>query len=91
MSFCLKSQRRLADISAELIQQMGVSAAAQGQAADAVQRNQQRRDLAEIVASEIEDADIAEVVARLNQDQIAIQASAQALAQATQLSLLNYI
>ncbi len=89
--FLLEKSERLAAISADLNQQLGLSAAAQGQAADAVQRNVQRRDLAEIVAAEIEDADIAEVVARLNQDQLAVQASAQALAQATQLSLLNFI
>ncbi len=80
-----------AQLAANLNQELGLNGVSQAQAADAVQRNVQRRDLAEIVAVEIEDIDIAEVITRLNQDQLAIQASAQALAQASQLSLLNFI
>ena len=78
-------------LAADLYQELGLNGVAQGQASDAVLRNQQQRDLAEVVAAEIEDIDIAEVVARLNQDQIAIEASGRALAQASQLSLLNFI
>ncbi|MEE2692508.1 MAG: flagellin [Pseudomonadota bacterium] len=78
-------------ISADLNTALGVNGVAQSQADAARTRNVQRRDLAEQIASGIEDIDIAEVVARLSQDQIAIEASARALAQATQLSLLNYI
>ena len=78
-------------LAADLHQDLGVNGVGQKQAADSVQRNQQRRDMAEIVVSEIEDIDIAEVISRLNQDQIAIEASGRALAQANQLSLLNYI
>ena len=78
-------------LAADLNEHLGLNGVGQAQAADAVERNQQRRDLAEIVASEIEDIDIAEVIARLNQDQLAIEASGRALAQASQLSLLNFI
>lgn len=82
---------RLDAISAGLYRELGLNGVAQGQAEDAKVRSVQRRDLAEIVASEIEDADIAEVVARLNQDRLAVEASARALAKATELSLLNYL
>ena len=78
-------------LAADIYEELGLNGIAQGQASDAVLRNQQQRDLAEVVAAEIEDIDIAEVVARLNQDQIAIEASGRALAQASQLSLLNFI
>ena len=78
-------------LAADLNQDLGLNGVGQKQADDAVQRNQQRRDLAEIVAAEIEDIDIAEVLSRLSQDQIAIEASGRALAQASQLSLLNFI
>ncbi|MEL7491764.1 MAG: flagellin, partial [Pseudomonadota bacterium] len=78
-------------IAAELTRELGLNGVAQGQASEAINRGAAARDLAEIVASEIEDADLAEVVARLNQDQLAIQASAQALSTATQLSLLNFL
>ncbi len=78
-------------LAANLNQDLGLNGVGQAQADDAVQRNQQRRDLAEIVAVEIEDIDIAEVISRLNQDQLAIEASGRALAQASQLSLLNFI
>ena len=63
----------------------------QFQAADAVQRNRQARDYAEIVAADIESVDIAEVITRIDQDQLAIEASARALAQASELSLLNFL
>lgn len=78
-------------ISDGLYSELGLNAIAQGQTDDARIRNVQRRDLAEIVASELEDADLAEVVARLNQDRIAIEAAAQALSQASELSLLNFL
>lgn len=81
----------LDQISAGLYEELGLNGLAQGQTEDARARNIQRRDLAEIVASEIEDADLAEVVARLNQDRIAIEAAAKALADASELSLLNYL
>jgi flagellar hook-associated protein 3 FlgL len=90
-NFLLQKIDRLDRISAELYQELGRNGVAQGQAEDARTRSVQRRDLAEIVASEIEDADIAEVVARLNQDRLAVEASARALAQASELSLLNFI
>ncbi|MEQ1932083.1 MAG: flagellin [Parvularculaceae bacterium] len=89
--FLIDKIARLDEIAADLYQELGLNGVAQGQAEDARTRNIQRRDLAEIVASDIEDADIAEVVARLNQDRLAVEASARALAQATELSLLNYI
>ena len=89
--FLVEKVARFDAIAAELITELGLNGVAQSQAEDAVTRGRQARDLAEIVAAEIEDADLAEVVSRLNQDQLAIQASAQALAQATQLSLLNFI
>ena len=78
-------------ISDSLYSELGLNGLAQGQTEDARARNVQRRDLAEIVASELEDADLAEVVARLNQDRIAIEAAAQALSQASELSLLNFL
>lgn len=74
-----------------LYQELGLNGLAQGQTEEARVRNIQRRDLAEIVASQLEDADLAEVVARLNQDRIAIEAAAQALSKASELSLLNYL
>lgn len=78
-------------ISDTLYNELGLNGIAQGQTEDARVRNVQRRDLAEIIASELEDADLAEVVARLNQDRIAIEAAAQALSQASELSLLNFL
>ncbi len=90
-AFIVEKSAQFAEIMADLNQLQGLNASAQGQASDAAERNRQRRDMAEIVAAEIEEVDIAEVITRLNQDQLAIQASAQALAQASELSLLNYI
>ncbi len=78
-------------ISDSLYSELGLNGLAQGQTEDARVRNVQRRDLAEITASALEDADLAEVVARLNQDRIAIEAAAQALSQASELSLLNFL
>lgn len=89
--FLIEKVQQLDTVSAELYQQLGLNGVAQGQAEDARLRSVQRRDLSEIVASDIEDADIAEVVARLNQDRLAVEASARALSQATELSLLNYL
>jgi flagellar hook-associated protein 3 FlgL len=82
---------RLDQISASLYTEMGVNGLTQGAVAEAARRTSQQRDLAEIVASEIEDVDLAEVIARLNLDRTAIEASARALAQASELSLLNYL
>lgn len=90
-NFLLQKLDRLNQISDGLYQEQGLNGVGQGQAADAKVRTSQRRDLAELVASQIEDADIASVVAGLNQDKLAIEAAARTLAQATQLSLLNYI
>ncbi len=90
-AFLIQKIADLDQISAGLYQELGLNGLAQGQTEDARVRNGQRRDLAEIVASEIEDVDLAEVVARLNQDRIAIEAAAQALAQASELSLLNFL
>lgn len=81
----------LDSVSTGLHRELGLNGLAQGQAEDARQRNVQRRDLAEIVAAEIENVDLAEVVARLNQDRIAIEAAAQALKQASDMSLLNFL
>lgn len=78
-------------ISAALYTELGLNGVAQSQAEDARLRNRDLRDLSELVISSVEDADIAEVVARLSQDRIAIEASARALAQASELSLLYYI
>lgn len=89
--FILERSARLGALVDGLYQEQGLSAVAQGQAGDAVERNVRARDLAEIIAVEIEDVDIAEALSGLNQDQLAIQASAQALSQASQLSLLNFI
>jgi len=89
--FLVEKNARFLAIADDLNQQLGLNGVVQAQAADAVQRNVQRRDLAEVVAAEIEDIDIAEVISRLNQDQLAIEASGRALAQASQLSLLNFL
>ena len=89
--FLIEKSGRLAAIADSLIQEQGLSAVAQGQAADAATRNVRARELAEIVAAEIEDVDIAEALSGLNQDQLAIEAAARALGQATELSLLNFI
>lgn len=78
-------------LSAAHVELQGANGVAQRQADAAVDRNVQRRNLAEIVSSEIEDVDLAEVVARLNQDRLAIEAAAQALAQSRELSLLNFL
>jgi flagellar hook-associated protein 3 FlgL len=78
-------------LSAALLDHQGTNGIAQGQAEAAEGRNVQRRNLAEIVASEIEDVDLAEVIARLDQDRLAIEAAAQALAQSRELSLLNFL
>ncbi|HBS30929.1 MAG TPA: hypothetical protein DEA40_04195 [Parvularcula sp.] len=78
-------------LSAALIEHQGANGVSQGQVEAAEGRNVQRRNLAEIVASEIEDVDLAEVVARLDQDRLAIEAAAQALAQSRELSLLNFL
>lgn len=89
--FIVEASARLGALVDGLFQEQGLSAVAQGQASDAVNRNVRARDLAEIISAEIENTDIAEALAGLNQDQLAIQASAQALSQASQLSLLNFI
>lgn len=78
-------------LSAAIIEHQGANGVAQHQVSAALDRNVQRRNLAEIVASEIEDVDLAEVVARLNQDRLAIEAAAQALVQSRELSLLNFL
>lgn len=78
-------------LSAALVEHQGANGVAQRQVSNALDRNVQRRNLAEIVASEIEDVDLAEVVSRLNQDRLAIEAAAQALAQSRELSLLNFL
>lgn len=89
--FLLEKSARFAALADSLFQEQGLSAVAQGQASDALTRNRNARDLAEIVAVQIEDVDIAEALSALSQDQLAIQASARALADASQLSLLNFI
>ncbi len=78
-------------LSDALVIHQGANGVAQRQADAAIDRNVQRRNLAEIVASEIEDVDLAEVIARLDQDRLAIEAAAQALAQSRELSLLNFL
>ncbi|MEQ8179706.1 MAG: flagellin [Amphiplicatus sp.] len=89
--FIVAKVAELDAVAADLNAALGVNGIAQAQTDAATARNIQRRNLAEQIASGIEDIDIAEAVARLAQDQIAVEASARALAQATQLSLLNYI
>lgn len=89
--FLLEKSARFAALADALYEEQGLSAVAQGQASDAVTRNVKARELAQIVATQIEDVDIAEALSALNQDQLAIQASARALADASQLSLLNFI
>ena len=90
-SFLSTQVAELERIADALIVEQGLNGVAQSQTVGAIDRGVRARDLAEVVAAEIEDADIAEVVSRLNQDQLAIQAAAQALSQASQLSLLNFL
>ncbi len=89
--FLIEKSNTFAAIADVLYQEQGLSAVAQGRAADAVERNVRTRERAELVAADIENVDIAEALSGLNQDQLAIEASARALADASQLSLLNFI
>lgn len=82
---------RLDAVSASLFQELGLNGQAQSQVEDARTRSVRQRDLAEVVAAEIEDADLAEVISRLAQDRLAVEASGRALAEASQLSLLNFL
>jgi flagellar hook-associated protein 3 FlgL len=90
-AFAVTQVAELDALIASLSLHQGENGIAQRQADAAVDRNVQRRNLAEIVASEIEDVDLAEVVSRLDQDRLAIEAAAQALAQSRELSLLNFL
>ncbi len=63
----------------------------QRSAQTAARQNNIGRDLAQLVAADIEDVDIAEALSRLSQDQLAVQAAGQALAIATQTTILNFI
>lgn len=76
---------------ANLNELQGRNGIAQAEAARAAELQAQQRDLAVIVAAEIESVDLAAAIAGLNQDRLAIEASAQALATASQLSLLNFL
>lgn len=89
--FLAQKMVELDAISDTLYTELGQNGIAQKQTEDASVRNTQRRDLAEVVSSELEDVDLAEVVARLNQDRVAIEAAAKALSQASELSLLNFL
>ncbi|MFQ5564520.1 MAG: flagellin [Parvularculaceae bacterium] len=89
--FLVEKVARFDEIAAALNQTLGLNGVSQAQTEEAIARNVQRRDLAEVVAADIEDVDIAEAIVRLNQDQLAVQAAARALADATELSLLNFI
>lgn len=89
--FLVEAVGRLETVSNALNTELGLNGVAQAETQAASLRQSSARDLAELTVSDIEDADLAEVIARLNQDQLAIQASAQALAAATQLSLLNFL
>lgn len=89
--FLRQKIQEFAAIGDAIREEEGLNGLAQSQTEDARLRNVQRRDLAEIVAAEIEDVDIAEVASRLNQDRIAIEAAARALSQASELSLLNFL
>jgi flagellar hook-associated protein 3 FlgL len=89
--FLVEMVRRFDELASALHDELGLNGVAQAKAEDARRRNVERRDFAEIIASRAEDADIAEVVARLAQERLAVEAAARALAQATELSLLNFI
>ena len=89
--FVVSSIEALDGVADTVVRELGVNGLSQGQASDAKNRSTAARDLAEVVAAEIEDVDLAEAISRLNQDQIAIEAAGRALAQASQLSLLNFI
>ncbi len=77
--------------SETLTQELSVNGIAQGEVARAEERLVQRQNLAEIVAGEIEGVDIAEVITRLEQDRLAIEAAARALSTSSELSLLNFL
>ncbi len=89
--FLVDQVSRLDSISATLFEELGLNGQSQGQVEDARIRNVRQRDLAEVVAAEIEDADLAEVISRLAQDRLAVEASGRALAEVSQLSLLNFL
>jgi len=82
---------QLDGIAAALNRELGLNGISQSRADEAVLRSVAQRDLAQLVVSDIEDVDLAEVISGLNQDQVAIEAAGRALAQASQLSLLNFI
>lgn len=90
-AFLIDLVASLDDASAAINVELGLNGVAQSQAEDAKTRLGLQRDQAELAVSRIEDADLASVIARLNQDRLAIEASARALAQASELSLLNFI
>lgn len=82
---------QLQGVTETLTRELSVNGLAQSEAARAEERQVQRQNLAEIVAGEIENVDIAEVVTRLEQDRIAIEAAARALSTTSELSLLNFL
>ena len=90
-AYIIDKNARFVELGAQLNEALGLNGVLQTQAGDAALRNQRASDYAEIVAAEIEDVDIAEALSRLNQDRLAIEASGRALAQASELSLLNFI
>jgi flagellin-like hook-associated protein FlgL len=89
--FLREQLRALDGVIDRVITAQGLNGGLQTEASGAVAEHSRARDLAEILVSEIEDADIAEVISKLSQDQIAIEAAGRALAQVGQLSLLDFI
>ena len=63
----------------------------QNEAELALNRNTELRDFMRGIVSDIEDADPAEVITRLNADQATAEASARILSDLTRFSLLNFI
>ncbi|MEM8987862.1 MAG: flagellin [Pseudomonadota bacterium] len=58
---------------------------------DAMVRNERRRDYMLAVVADIEDVDMAAAVTKLNEDQIAAEATAKVLADMSRLSLLQFL
>lgn len=63
----------------------------QNEVADALVRHEDSGVVLKTLISDIEDVDMAEAITRLNQEQLAQQASARVLAQLNTLTLLDFL
>jgi flagellar hook-associated protein 3 FlgL len=63
----------------------------QNEVTDALERHDASKVVIKSMISDIEDVDMAEAITRLNQNQVAAQATAKLLAELNQLTLLNFL